>query len=103
MIADAERTPSSQYSLCLRPGARQQGSQFGAAGGSGFQHRPIDVAFDGAYRQCQSLGDFAAGQSRTSYVYKSSANVDVSTLWNDVQTAIGVIKTIVDLIGIATG
>jgi hypothetical protein len=30
-----------------------------------FNIAPIDAAFDGAYRQSQSLGDFAAGQSLT--------------------------------------
>src|SRR5271156_153520 len=60
----AKRTPSGP-SLCWRLGAGQQGGEFVAAGGSGLQHRPIDVAFDGAYGQSQSLGNFAAGQSRT--------------------------------------
>jgi hypothetical protein len=60
----AERTPSGP-SLCSRAGVGQQGGQFVAAGGSGLQHRPIDVALDGAYRQSQSLGNFAAGQSLT--------------------------------------
>jgi hypothetical protein len=64
IITGAKRTPSGP-SLCSRPGAGQQGGKFVAAGGSGLQHRPIDVAFDGAYRQSQSLSDFAAGQSLT--------------------------------------
>ena len=64
IVTGAKRTPSGP-SLCWRLGAGQQGGQFVAAGGAGLQHRPIDVAFDGAYGQCQSLGDFAAGQSLT--------------------------------------
>jgi hypothetical protein len=41
----------------LRACAGQQGSQFVAAFRSGLQRRPMDVFFDGAYRQRQSLGN----------------------------------------------
>jgi hypothetical protein len=58
------RTPLGP-SLCSRPGARQQAGEFVAARGSRLQHRAIDVAFDGAYGQGQSISDFAAGQSFT--------------------------------------
>jgi hypothetical protein len=64
IITGAKRTPLGP-SLYSRPGPGQQAGEFVAAADSGLQLRPIDVAFDGAYRQCQSLGDFAAGQPLT--------------------------------------
>ena len=57
--------PSGVSSLRWRPTARQQRGEFVAAGGSGLQHGPVDVAFDGAYGDSQALGDFAVGQSLT--------------------------------------
>ena len=65
IIASAERTPSEAMSLRSRPVAGYKGGEFVAAGGSGLCHGPVDVAFDGAYGQSQSLGDFPAGQSLT--------------------------------------
>src|ERR1700758_2142315 len=60
-----ECTPSEAMSLCSRAVARYQGGEFVAAGGSGLCHRPVDVAFDSAHRQGQSLSDFAVRQPLT--------------------------------------